>query len=85
MEILKESFEETLESERQAVISAQQFAIALQNEMSQESTACDSWTTEVMILTKDVEEDSRCDPQKALQVSIFHRLPLLFGQAIGCR
>ena len=46
-----ESFQETSESEKQAVISAQQLAIALQSDMSQEATACVSWKTEVIKLS----------------------------------
>ena len=37
-----ESFQETSESERQAVIDAQELAAVLQNEVSQATTACDS-------------------------------------------
>ena len=38
MKSLKDSFQETSESERQAVISAQEVAIALRSEMSQVSS-----------------------------------------------
>ena len=50
MTSLKESFQGNSESERQAVISAQQFAISLQSEMSQATSACDSWKPEVIRL-----------------------------------
>ena len=52
MTSLKESFQENSESERQAVISAQQSASSLQSEMSQATTACDSKETEVTRFTQ---------------------------------
>ena len=55
---VKESLQQTSESEGQAVISAQELATALQNEMSQATTSCDSWKSEVMRLRKEVAEQS---------------------------
>ena len=47
-----ETLQETSESERRAVISAQELAAALQVDMSQATTTCDSRTDEVIELTK---------------------------------
>ena len=58
MTSVKESFQETSEGERQAVISAQQLAISLRREMSQATTACSSWENEVTRLTREVAEQS---------------------------
>ena len=55
----KQSFQETSENERQAVISAQQLASSLQSEMSEATTACDSWITELVRLTMEVTERKR--------------------------
>ena len=54
----EESFQETLHSERQAVISPRQLAISLQREMLWATTPCDSWETEVIRLTKEVAEQN---------------------------
>ena len=58
MKLVKESFQETSESERQSVISAQELAAALRSCMSQETTACNSWKSEVIRLTREVAEES---------------------------
>ena len=55
---LKESFQETSESDWQAIVSAEELAISLQNEMSQATTACDSLKTKVIRLIKEVVEQS---------------------------
>ena len=54
MKHTKESFHDTTESEMQALISAQEMTAALRSEMSQETTACDSWNSEVIRLTREV-------------------------------
>ena len=54
----EESFQENSESERQAVISAQQVASSLQSDMSQASSDCNSWKDGVWRLTKEVAEQS---------------------------
>ena len=59
MTFLKGRLQETSESERQAVISAQQQAIALQSGIWQAMTAFGCWETEVMRLTRGVGEQSR--------------------------
>ena len=59
MTSLKQSFQETSENERQAVISAQQLTSSLQSEMSEATTACDSWRTELVRLTMEVTERKR--------------------------
>ena len=53
---MKKSFQETSESERKAVISAQELAAALRSEMSQKTTACNSSKREVITLTEEVME-----------------------------
>ena len=58
MTSMTESFQETLESERQAVSSPQELAIALRNEMSHEIKACVSWKKEVIRVAKEVAEQS---------------------------
>ena len=58
MTSMTESFQETLESERQAVSSPQELAIALRSEMSHEIKACVSWKKEVIRVAKDVAEQS---------------------------
>ena len=58
MTSLNESFLETSERERQAVISAQDLAAALQHEMSQATTACESWKSEVIRRRKEVAEQN---------------------------
>ena len=58
MKYLKENFQETSESEMQAIISAQQSAISLHSETSQATSGCDYWKTEVKRLTKQVAEQS---------------------------
>ena len=57
MTSLKQSFQETSENERQAVISAQQLASSLQSEMSEATTACDSRRRDR--LTMEVTEQKR--------------------------
>ena len=47
-----ESFQETSENERQAEISAHKPPTTHRSEMSQATTACDSWINEVIRLTK---------------------------------
>ena len=44
---LIENFQENTESERRAVISAQQCAISIQSETSKESSAGNSWKTDL--------------------------------------
>ena len=58
MTSIQETFQGTSESERQALISAQQMAAGLQHEMSQATTACDSWKTKKKRLTKEVAEQN---------------------------
>ena len=77
MTSLKDSFQETSESERQAAISAQQSAISLQSEMSQATTACDSWKTKAIKLTKEVcgakhEEESWRGNPRITHLVIYH-------------
>ena len=58
MTSLKASFQENSESERQGVIIAWQSASSLQRKMLQATTACTSWKSEVLKLTKEVAEQS---------------------------
>ena len=53
-----DSFHETSENERQAEISAHKPPTTHRSEMSQATTACDSWINEVIRLTKEVVEQS---------------------------
>ena len=57
MTSLKQSFQETSENERQAVMSTQQLASSLQSEMSEATTACDSRRRDR--LTMEVTEQKR--------------------------
>ena len=52
MKFVKESFQETSESERQSVISAQELAAALRSCMSQETTACTISAKIITVLTR---------------------------------
>ena len=52
MTCTKESFLGTSESERQGAIRAQELAVALRCEMTQETTACASWKSDLIKLTK---------------------------------
>ena len=58
MTSVKEAFQQTSESERKAVLSAQELAIAPRREMSKKSTACISRKTKMTRLTKQVAEQS---------------------------
>ena len=59
MKSMKESVQETSESERQAVISAHELAADLRSEMPQETTACDPWKSKVIRLTEVVEQSTK--------------------------
>ena len=58
MKSVKESFQENSETERQAVISAQELAAVFRSEISQETTACDPRKSEVIRLTEELAEPS---------------------------
>ena len=58
MTSINESSQETSESERQTIMSAQDLAAALRREMPRATTACDSWKSEMMRRAKEVAEQS---------------------------